>query len=114
LDAASRLQRLTALAEYQGGSLVAPVMQYGLEHKKVTFWHGGKKISGYYLGTSRDSSPGQVGRGFLCDSRGVVQNSRRTRVSLEDSAEENTHPAADVHDLGKRREIVCANYPVRN
>jgi len=40
-DAASRLQRLAALAEYQGGSLIVPIMQYGLEHKKVAPWHGG-------------------------------------------------------------------------
>jgi hypothetical protein len=60
-DAASRLQRLTALAEDQGGSLIVPIMQYGLEHKKITPRHGGKKVAGYYLDTSRESPPGQVG-----------------------------------------------------
>src|SRR5215472_7945428 len=39
-EAASRLQRLTALTEYQGGSLIVPIMQYGLEHKKVAPGHG--------------------------------------------------------------------------
>ena len=77
-DAAIRLQRLTALAEYQGGSFVVPGMQYGHEHKKVAPWYGGKKVSGYYLGTSRESSPGQVGRSFLRDSRDVVHNSSRS------------------------------------